>query len=124
MGFSEVARKDLEQIAGTNDFFCRGKLFPWIGFRARQAIASPLLAKDDGGISTAVLGWFTQIGAVAAAMSGFFGVAAEPPLHVPHAVGSHLPEHRSCGTHLGALRACQPAQGGRGKRTRRKRRWL
>ncbi len=25
-----------------------------------------------------VLGWFTQIGAVAAAMSGFFGVAAEP----------------------------------------------
>jgi hypothetical protein len=25
-----------------------------------------------------ILGWFTQIGAVAAAMSGFFGVAAEP----------------------------------------------
>jgi len=38
MGFSEVARKDLEQIAGTNDFL-PGKLFPWIGFRARQAIA-------------------------------------------------------------------------------------
>jgi hypothetical protein len=30
-------------------------------------------------LSTAdVIGWFTQIGAVAAAMSGFFGVAAEP----------------------------------------------
>jgi hypothetical protein len=25
-----------------------------------------------------IIGWFTQIGAVAAAMSGFFGVAAEP----------------------------------------------
>ena len=25
-----------------------------------------------------VLGWFTQIGLVAASMSGFFGVAAEP----------------------------------------------
>jgi ABC-type uncharacterized transport system permease subunit len=25
-----------------------------------------------------IIGWFTQIGAVAAALSGFFGVAAEP----------------------------------------------
>jgi uncharacterized protein (TIRG00374 family) len=30
------------------------------------------------GFQLPVLGWFTQIGAVAAAMSGFFGVAAEP----------------------------------------------
>jgi hypothetical protein len=30
------------------------------------------------GFQLPVLGWFTQIGVVAAAMSGFFGVAAEP----------------------------------------------
>ena len=30
------------------------------------------------GFQLPVIGWFTQIGAVAAAMSGFFGVAAEP----------------------------------------------
>ena len=30
------------------------------------------------GFQLPVLGWFTQIGAVAAALSGFFGVAAEP----------------------------------------------
>jgi hypothetical protein len=30
------------------------------------------------GFQLPVLGWFTQIGFVAAAMSGFFGVAAEP----------------------------------------------
>lgn len=31
-------------------------------------------------IQLPILGWFTQIGAVAAAMSGFFGVAAEPAM--------------------------------------------
>jgi hypothetical protein len=30
------------------------------------------------GFQLPVLGWFSQIGLVAAAMSGFFGVAAEP----------------------------------------------
>jgi uncharacterized protein (TIRG00374 family) len=38
-------------------------------------MASSMLAS---GLSLPVIGWFTQIGLVAAAMSSFFGVAAEP----------------------------------------------
>lgn len=38
-------------------------------------MASSMLAS---GVSLPVIGWFTQIGLVAAAMSSFFGVAAEP----------------------------------------------
>jgi len=59
---------------------------------ARAFVASPQLAgltlakcmllmassMAVSGFQLPVLGWFTQIGAVAAAMSGFFGVAAEP----------------------------------------------
>ena len=58
----------------------------------RAFVASPQLAEltlakcmllmassmAASGFQLPVLGWFTQIGVVAAAMSGFFGVAAEP----------------------------------------------
>ena len=51
-----------------------------------------------------VVGWFTQIGFVAAALSGFFGVAAEPAT----ACAATLlvvssPRNRARGLHLGAL---------------------
>jgi hypothetical protein len=38
-------------------------------------MASSMVAS---GFQLPILGWFTQIGAVAAALSGFFGVAPEP----------------------------------------------
>jgi hypothetical protein len=40
-------------------------------------MASSMVAS---GFQLPILGWFTQIGIVAAAMSGFFGVAAEPAM--------------------------------------------
>jgi len=43
--------------------------------RCMLLMASSMAAS---GFQLPILGWFTQIGAVAAAMSGFFGVAAEP----------------------------------------------
>ncbi len=59
-----------------------------------------------------ILGWFTQIGLVAAAISSFFGVPPEAADGLRRdAADCHLPERDSCGSYLGAGGPHKPAQG-------------
>ncbi len=61
-----------------------------------------------------VLGWFSQIAFVAAAMSKFYGVGAEASTACAATLLlGNVPRHHPHWAGLGAFRACEPAQSGR-----------